>query len=34
MYIFYYYSTASKHQINEEFKKNKTVSDPATVQNV
>ncbi|XP_025420378.1 uncharacterized protein LOC112690562 isoform X2 [Sipha flava] len=25
--------TASKHQINEEFKKNKTISDPVTIQN-
>ncbi|XP_022161451.1 complex III assembly factor LYRM7 [Myzus persicae] len=25
---------AAKHQINEEFKKNKTVSDPAVVQNL
>ncbi|XP_025420380.1 uncharacterized protein LOC112690562 isoform X4 [Sipha flava] len=26
--------TASKHQINEEFKKNKTISDPVTIQNL
>lgn len=25
------YFTAAKHQINEEFKKNKTVTDPAVV---
>lgn len=28
------YFTAAKQQINEEFKKNKNVTDPVTVQNV
>jgi len=32
--LFYFIILAAKHQINEEFKKNKTVSDPAVVQNV
>lgn len=39
--MFYYnssfscnYYTAAKQQINEEFKKNKIIEDPITVQNV
>jgi len=32
--IFLSLFSAAKHQINEEFKKNKTVSDPVMVQNV
>lgn len=32
--LFYSIILAAKHQINEEFKKNKTVLDPVVVQNV
>lgn len=32
--LFYSIILAAKHQINEEFKKNKSVSDPVVVQNV
>lgn len=33
-FLFYYFCTAAKQQINEEFKKNKAVTDPVAVQNV
>jgi len=34
MQLFCYYFIAAKQQINEEFKKNKTIIDPAAIQNV